>query len=156
MLRKILSLIIAIAIPLIGGFLVSRATRNAVLSFGELNKPPLSPPAAVFPIAWTILYILMGIGSYLVINKITNESARAWGVVLYIIQLGLNFGWSFVFFNMQKYIVAFMVLLLLWIAVFLMMKAYKKVSLLAFIITIPYIAWLTFAGYLNIGIALLN
>lgn len=156
MTRKIIILIIAIAIPLVGGFIVSSATGKAMMAFETMNKPPLSPPAWLFPIAWTILYIMMGIASFLIFNKVTYDPARVVGLTLYILQLGANFIWSFIFFNEAMYLAAFLVLLLLWVLVFCMMIQFRKVSMLAFVLIIPYIIWLTFAGYLNIGIAFLN
>lgn len=156
MLRKIIELIIAIAIPLLGGFLVSNFTRSAMLQFDTMSKPPLAPPSWLFPVAWTILYIFMGLGSFLMFRKNTKDSARVGGLVFYILQLIVNFSWSIVFFNMEQYLVAFLLLVLLWFLVYKMAQNYRKVSVFAFILTIPYLIWLTFAGYLNLGIALLN
>lgn len=156
-LRRILTLIIFIAIPIAVGLISSAMTRNSMMEFNSMNKPFLAPPAALFPIAWTILYVLMGLASYMVYtSKTTREFRRFIAMFLYGIQLFFNFLWSIIFFREAQYMVAFVWLVCLWIFVLLMMLTYRKISKAAFYLSIPYIAWLTFAGYLNISIALLN
>ncbi len=150
-----------IAVPLGGGFLISLLTRDAMGQFSALNQPPLAPPAWLFPVAWTILYALMGISSYLIYLKIRqgrkseNSSARI-ALIIYGAQLVFNFLWTPLFFNANLYWLAFVVLLIMWILeLALLIKAYK-ISRPAFWCLLPYIIWSTFAAYLNISIALLN
>lgn len=146
-------LLIAILIPLMVGGLSALLTMNSMENFEKINKPPLSPPAILFPIVWTILYILMGIASYLVaVSKKPNGLA----LILYGAQLVFNFFWSIIFFNMEAYLFAFIWLVVLWILIVLTTYYFSKASRLAAYLMIPYILWVTFAGYLNLAIYLLN
>ena len=118
-------------------------------------QPSLSPPAILFPVVWTILYALMGIGAARV--SLTPPSPeRSRGLNLFIIQLAVNFFWSLIFFNAQAYGFAFLWLILLWVLVLLMILAFRKVDPLAAWLQIPYLLWLTFAAYLSFGVWVLN
>lgn len=156
MFRKILELIIAILLPLLGGYIVSNITRDAILQFDAINKPPLTPPSWVFPMVWSVLYFFMGLGSFFVFVKNTKDNARVTGLILYILQLIVNFSWSFVFFVKGNYLMGFLMILLLWLIVYRMSKNYRLISPLAYILTIPYIIWLTYAAYINLGIVIMN
>lgn len=132
-------------------------TKDAMKEYRDfINKPFLSPPATVFPIAWTILYILMGIAAGLVYTSEGNDRNRSLGLTLHITQLILNFFWSIIFFNLKQYLTAFISLVILWLTVLSMITNYRKVNKTAFLLNIPYLAWLTFAAYLNLGICFLN
>lgn len=146
----------SIALPLLVGILASLLTRQSMEAFAALNQPPLSPPAIVFPIVWTFLYILMGIGFYLVVTSEGNEEDIHKAVIVYGLQLSVNFLWPTFFFNLQWYLFSFFWLLLLWILVLIMLVRFARVSQIAAYINIPYLIWLTFAAYLNLGIFLLN
>ena len=158
---RILQVIIAILIPLGGGLLISLLTRDAMGQFNSFKQPPLAPPAWLFPVAWTILYVLMGIASYLIYRQYnTRKKAEQATIkpilVLYIIQLVLNFSWTPIFFNLGQFWIAFIVLLAMWfIEIGILAKTYK-VSKLAFYCLVPYVIWTTFAAYLNSMIAILN
>ncbi len=158
---KVWRLAACIAVPLGGGFLISLLTRDAMGQFGSLNQPPLAPPAWLFPVAWTILYVLMGIASYLIYLKIRqggksdNSSARI-ALIMYGAQLVFNFLWTPLFFNANLYWLAFVVLLIMWILELVLLIKAHKISCPAFWCLLPYIIWSTFAAYLNISIALLN
>ncbi len=156
--KKILGIIIAIAIPLIIGGISAFLTKDNMSTFKTINKPPLSPPAWLFPIAWTILYILMGYASYLIYeNKsILNMENRDISIKLYIAQLIFNFFWSIIFFNMKSYVFAFIWLIVLWILILVLIKTSNKINKLTTYLLVPYLLWVTFAGYLNLGIAILN
>ena len=150
-------IILCIAVPLGGGFIISLLTSNAQETFGQFNQPPLAPPAWLFPVAWTILYILMGLASFFIYYFGTrNKEARKAGLILYGIQLVFKFLWSIVFFNLEQYYVAFAMLVVMWILIILTMVKAGKVSKLAVACLVPYLLWVTFAGYLNIMIAILN
>lgn len=123
---------------------------NAVIS-----QPPLSPPAIVFPIVWGILYALMGISAAR-IRLSPQTAAKKAGINLFIAQLIVNFFWSLIFFNAQAFGFALLWLILLWVLVFLMIRAFYKVDPLAALLQIPYLVWLTFAAYLNAGVWYLN
>ena len=118
-------------------------------------KPPLSPPGLVFPVVWTILYALMGIGAAR-IYQAPPSSNRSLGLNLFVTQLVVNFFWSPLFFNLQAYGFAFFWLLLLWALVFAMILQFRRVDPPAAKLQIPYLLWLTFAAYLNLGIWYLN
>lgn len=146
-------LLICIAIPLVVGGISAFLTRGNMQTFSTLNKPALSPPGWLFPIVWTILYILMGIASYLVlISKKTSTKA----LTLYSIQLVFNFFWSIIFFNFSLYLFAFVWLILLWILILKTTILFYQIEKAAGYLMIPYLLWVTFAGYLNWGIYLLN
>lgn len=158
---NVIKLIIAIAIPLAIGMLSSFITKDAMMSFNAMNKPPFAPPGILFPIAWTILYILMGISSYIIYaydaqNDTSSLNLKNKCLLLYAIQLIFNFFWSIIFFKFKLYIFAFVWLVILWILVFKLMKESKKISKVASYLSIPYLAWMAFASYLNIGIIILN
>lgn len=147
--------IICIAIPLGVGVLSALITNGAMEDFGNLNQPPLSPPGWLFPVVWTILYFLMGVSLFIVTGMPkTEEQTR--GILLFAVQLFFNFMWSIFFFNFQFYFFSFVWLVILWALIILMILSFKKISPIAAYINIPYLLWVTFAGYLNLGIALLN
>ena len=145
-----------IAIPLLVGGLSAFLTRDSMRVFTELNRPPLSPPGWLFPIVWTILYILMGVSSYLIIQSGAEEEAVNSALSVYVYQLIVNFLWSTFFFNFGWYLFSFIWLVLLWALVLIMIVKFYNISRLAGILQIPYLIWVTFAGYLNLGIWLLN
>ena len=146
----------SLALPLGIGVLASLLTRQSMEIFDAVNKPPLSPPGILFPIVWTILYILMGIGSYLVYHSNADSTDIQKALRVYGIQLVVNFLWPTFFFNFQWYLFSFLWLLMLWALVLIMIVQFAKVSKTAAWINIPYFIWLTFAAYLNLGRYILN
>lgn len=145
-----------IAVPLLVGGLSSFLTRSGMKRFMTLNQPPLSPPGWLFGVAWTVLYTLMGISFYLIIQSKADEAKINKVLAIYVYQLVVNFLWPTFFFNFGWYLFAFAWLVLLWILVFVMILRFYRVSKPAGLLQIPYLLWLTFAGYLNLGIWLLN
>lgn len=144
----------SIAIPLIVGAVSSFITNNAMEQFYKLNQPPLAPPSWAFPVVWTILYILMGISLYIVLQEDQegqNEARR-----IFYLQLGVNFLWTIFFFNFGWLLFSFFWLLLLWVLIIIMIRHFWKVSKWAGLLNIPLLLWVTFAGYLNIAIWWLN
>lgn len=138
------------------GLLAGLLTRNATEIYGQIAaQPPLAPPAWLFPVVWTILYALMGIGAGLVANQVTDES-RNRSLNLMVAQLIVNFFWPLLFFNAQAYGLALLWLLLLLLLVIWMTLEFRKVSPLAALLQIPYIIWLLFATYLNAAVWYLN
>lgn len=148
------ALVISLAIPLGVGGLSALLTMENMKIFGELNKPPLSPPALLFPIVWTLLYALMGIALYRVYMKGGSTATRAY--LLFGAQLFFNFLWSIIFFNLEWYGIAFVWLLVLLALIVATAIEFYRVDRAAGIMMIPYIVWVVFAGYLNLGIAVLN
>ena len=158
---KIWWVALCIAAPLGGGLLISLLTRNAMGQFGMLKQPVLAPPAWLFPVAWTILYVLMGVASYLLCattmkaKKSIHKMGMA-ALIIYSVQLLFNFIWTPIFFNAGLYWVAFAVLAVMWALEIALLILTFRVNRAAFWCFFPYILWTTFAGYLNISIALLN
>lgn len=148
------ALIICVAIPLVIGFVSSMLTRNAQEAFGRMAKPPLAPPSWVFPVAWSILYIVMGIACYLIYMS-TNPCKNA-ALMLYAIQLIMNFFWCIIFFRSGTYWLAAAWLLIMWLVILMLFLFVRHVSKGAFFLFIPLLVWCTFAMYLNVGVAILN
>ena len=147
--------LLCLAIPLGVGGLSALLTSGNMQIFEEINKPPLSPPGWLFPVVWTILYALMGVVLYIVVMaKDTKYNLPAY--ISFGVQLFFNFFWSIIFFNAKAYLFAFIWLILLWVAIIANIYFFYKVNKTAGKILIPYLIWVTFAGYLNFGIYLLN
>lgn len=146
-------LIICLAIPLAVGGLSAFLTRNSMENFESINKPILAPPGWLFPVVWTILFILMGIASYLVL---TSGKSNTSALAIYGIQLVFNFFWSIIFFNLEMYLFAFIWLVVLWLLILKTTILFYQISKPAGYLMIPYLLWVTFAGYLNLAIFFLN
>lgn len=122
-------------------------------NFAMLQKPTFAPPGFLFPVVWTILNVLMGIASYLVL---TSGKPTGNALIVYGIQLVFNFFWSILFFNLGLCMFAFLWLVLLWLLILLTTVLFYQILKPAGYLMIPYLLWVTFAGYLNLGICLLN
>ena len=148
-------LIISLAIPLAAGGL-GALLGGGMDTYASLKQPPLSPPGWVFPIVWSILYLLMGYASYRIYVSEADQEDKRKALTFYGIQLLLNFLWPVVFFGLQWYWAAFAVLLALWVMIYLTMHLFGVIDDTAENLLIPYLLWVTFAGYLNLGVALMN
>lgn len=153
--RKVL-LFVCIMIPITVGSIAALITRDSMEMFQMLRQPPFAPPAWLFPIAWTILYILMGISSYFIMIAETDKKKKEKAILLYEYQLAVNFLWPTFFFHFEWYLFSFFWLVLLWILVLLMILSFWKIDKRAAVLNLPYLLWLTFAGYLNLAIWWLN
>ena len=120
-----------------------------------IHRPPLSPPSIVFPIVWAILFALMGISAAR-IDLSPATDARQRGLLLFFVQLAFNFFWSIIFFNWQAFAFAFFWLAALWILLLGMIRNFRKADKLAARLQLPYLLWVTFAAYLNLGVWILN
>lgn len=148
-------LLIALAIPVaVGG--LSWLLSGGMGDYRTFNQPPLSPPGWVFPIVWTILYLLMGYSSYRIHTAGKPPALTQRALKLYGAQLALNFLWSIVFFGFEWYLAAFFVLVALWILILLTIREFSTIDETAGDLLIPYLLWVTFAGYLNFGVYFLN
>ena len=149
-------LLICIAIPLVSGSLSGLAIADNISTwYSTLNKPSFNPPNYLFGPVWSVLYILMGIGLYLILQ--TPKSAmRTKSIVLFTVQLILNLSWSFIFFNAQSPFAALIIIGLLWIAILMMMIYFHTLSPIASYLQIPYLLWVSFATVLNAAIWILN
>ncbi len=142
-------LIVSILIPLGLGALVGFLSGSSD-GYNGLVQPSFAPPGWLFPVVWSILYILMGVSDYLV-KKETGESTKT-----YKLQLVVNLLWSFFFFTFKWYLFSFFWIVLLIILVIKMIKEYLAISKTSAYLQIPYLLWITFAAILNFSIYLLN
>ena len=140
------------AVGALSGWLTREGTE---LYQSSIVQPPLSPPGIVFPIVWTILYALMGIGAARVYLS-PASGTRSQALLRYAVQLAFNFFWSIIFFNFQTFGLAFLWLAALWVLIVRMILSFRKADPLAAWLQLPYLLWVTFAGYLNLGVWLLN
>lgn len=147
---------ICIAIPLAVGGLSALITHDSMKSFEQLNQPSLSPPGWLFPAVWSVLYILMGLASYFVLNRGNGKKQIRVSLYLYTLQLIMNFFWSIIFFNLGWFLFAFVWLVVLLILIILTTVLFFRQTETAGYLMIPYILWVIFAGYLNFCIYLLN
>ena len=147
--------LIALAIPLAVGGLATLLA-GGMDAYKAINQPPLSPPAWLFPLVWTALYLLMGEASYRVYSSGQDPAQIRKALTAYGVQLGLNFLWPLVFFSGKMYLTAFIVLVALWVAIVVTMRRFMKLDEKAGDMIIPYLLWVSFAAYLNLGVFLLN
>ena len=143
--KLFIDILIPVAIGGIVGFII-----NPYIDYNSLVQPPLSPPSIVFPIVWTILYVLMGISYYLLKNPSKKEK------IIYFIQLGVNALWSVFFFIGKFYLFSFIWIVLLDVLVIFMIGIFYQNSKISGYLQIPYLIWILFATYLNLGIYILN
>jgi len=148
--------LISVLIPLGVGGLSALLTRGNMDIYKQVATPPLSPPSWLFPVVWTLLYILMGISSAQVYLDRTDNRSRHHGLLSYGVSLFMNFLWSIIFFNMRSFLFAFVWLLGMLLFILRTVYYYSKVDKSAAKLQIPYIIWVSFAGYLTLGVYLLN
>lgn len=151
------SYITSILTSLAVGGLSALATMNNMDIYSQLKTPPLAPPAILFPIVWTILYILMGISAAMIYNSSTASAPQKKSALYtYALSLFFNFFWSIFFFNFRWLFFAFIWLLILLFLIIRTIMKYYKINPLAAYLQIPYLLWVTFAAYLNFSIWWLN
>ncbi len=157
---KTKQLAICIALPLAAGALSSFLTKDDMIAFRAAQKPALYPPDFIFPIVWTVLFLLMGIASYRIIRTHKKYDTAIYrvriAIAYYVLQLAVNFLWPIVFFSYQAYWIAFAVLLVLVYLVLRTYHSFASIDRFAGYYLIPYLVWLTFAGYLNVAVAMMN
>lgn len=154
---KIRPYVISILISLSVGIISALVTRENMNIYEEVVTPPLSPPSFLFPIVWTLLYILMGISAAMIYtDNIAPKRLKDRAIYTYAASLFVNFFWSIIFFNMRAFLFSFLWLLLLLFLIISTILQYRKINATAAYLQIPYAVWVTFAGYLNLGIWLLN
>lgn len=142
----------SILIPVLVGGAIGLMTSSAI-DYNSLQKPPLAPPSIVFPIVWSILYILMGISYGILKSKgLTDKKID----LIYYMQLAVNAMWSIIFFLLKWRLFAFIWILLLDVLVILMITKFYKKDKTAGLLQIPYLLWVLFASYLNLAIYILN
>ncbi len=153
--KKFKMRIISWVIPLAVGGLATLLSGGTDL-YQTINQPPLSPPGWVFPIVWTVLYVLMGEAAYRVLTSGADKGQIKKALIAYGVQLFLNFLWPLFFFGGQMYLTAFLLLIALWIAILITARWFSQIDETAGDLLLPYLLWVTFAGYLNLGVFLLN
>jgi len=154
---NVFKVIIAIAVSELAGIIGSVFTMPAIPEwYASLIKPALAPPSWVFGPVWVSLFALMGVASFLVWQKGLEQSKVKIALSLFIVQLILNVAWSAVFFGLHDPGMAFVEIIILWIAIFAAIVAFAKVSKTAAFLLLPYLAWVSFASYLNFAIWSLN
>ena len=155
--KKIKPYVISIVIALGVGGLSALLTSGNMDIYSRIEQPPLAPPAILFPIVWTILYVLMGISAAMIYEEKDRKPDEVRNALtVYGISLFFNFFWSIIFFNMQAYLFAFIWLVVLWALILLTIIKYYRIKPIAAYLQIPYLLWVTFAGYLNFAIYILN
>lgn len=156
-LSKFKPYIVSCLIALTVGGISALATAGNMDIYSQINLPPFAPPTIVFPIGWTILYILMGISSaiiYTARNSPANDVRNS--LITYCIQLIINGIWSIIFFSLNAYLLSFVWLLVMLAAIIIMINFFARISKNAAYLQIPYVLWVIFAGYLNLMIYILN
>lgn len=152
---SIKKLLLCLGVPLAVGGLSALISGN-MAGYRELIRPPLSPPGWVFPVVWTVLYLLMGWASFRVSEANAPKDAKRQSLGIYGLQLLVNLLWSPVFFRLELRLAAFVILLVLWLLVCLTIHRFSAIDEKAGDLLLPYLLWITFAGYLNLGAYILN
>lgn len=150
--------VLSVAIALGVGSLAGYMTRDDMQIYSDIVVPVLAPPSAVFPIVWTILYTLMGIGAAMIWTDTApdKKEIRMRALVVYATSLVANFAWCFIFFSFREFGAALIWLFLLWLLILKTILDYARIRPLAAYLQIPYLLWVSFAGYLTASIWLLN
>ena len=163
--------IFSFALPLAVGGLAAWLTMGSMSQYAALVQPPLAPPSWLFPVVWTILFVLMGISAarIYIVGKQDRSGKKvrcgdnsdiggqaACALRVYLVQLILNMLWTPLFFTLNLRLAAFVLLVMLLITVIVMTCSFFKLDKVSGILMLPYIAWLLFAGYLNLGTYILN
>ena len=151
--KLIVSIIIPVAIGATAGFFTAAGVDSW---YQSINKPSWNPPSWIFAPVWTILYIMMGIALFLVWKSNNNEALKKRAMILFFVQLALNFFWSFIFFDQQQPGWALVEIIAMWVAILLTIFAFAKVNKIAAWLLVPYISWVSFASILNYTIWQLN
>ena len=152
--NKIKPYVISIAISSGVGLLSAFLIRNNTGIYEFINKPFLAPPSRLFPVVWSILFILMGVSSAIIYKS--DDPSKSEALCIYGFSLVVNFFWSIIFFNLQNYLCAFIWLILLLFLIIIMIFRFYKISHTAAYLQIPYVLWIVFAGYLTWMVYMLN
>ena len=154
MIKKFIPYIFSVALALgIGGF-SAFLTKDSMPIYSAINRPVFSPPSWIFPVVWTVLFVLMGIASASV--WCSNGRKLDPALLFYGAQLVFNFCWSLIFFNFRAYFAAFIWLLVLLVLIGITSVKFFRINKFAGVLMVPYFAWVCFAGYLNFMIWQLN
>lgn len=145
-------LIFCLLTPLLTGAISSILTRDAMKQYFLMNKPALSPPGWLFPIVWTLLYIMMGIAFYLVITSQADKTLVRNAVLFFLAQLVMNFFWSILFFTFSRYLFSFIWLMGMWAVIIITTVFFFRINRASGFMMLPLILWTSFAAYLNFAV----
>lgn len=149
-------LILCLAIPLAVGGLAALLSRGGMEDYKDMYKPLLAPPSWVFPVVWSILYLMMGYASYLVLTSGASPERTRRAMRIYYLQLAANFIWPLIFFGLEAFLAAFIWLIVLFALALVCALRFGYIDARAGKLFAPYLIWLFFAAYLNLGVYLLN
>lgn len=144
-------LLAALLIPLFVGVFSAYLTNEDMKLYGSFNHPVLAPPAWVFPIVWTILYVMMGVASYLVYMADAGRDEKNKALQFYAGQLAMNLFWSTLFFTYKRYLLSLIWLLIMWVMVMICAARFLRIRRAAGIMMGVLFLWTTFAAYLNLA-----
>ena len=154
---KILKLIASVGFCYVVAFFGSLVTLPSIATwYAGLNKPSFNPPNFIFGPVWTILYTLMGVALYLIWDKKKNNKSVDTAIKMFLLQLSLNFLWSLIFFGLHLPFAALLTIIALWLSIVYTILLFRKISNKAYLLLLPYIAWVSFALILNFFIVILN
>lgn len=148
---RIFALLTAILIPVLVGLFSAYLTRNDMAIYETMNRPALAPPGWVFPVAWTALYIMMGLASYFVFVSDADSETKRKSLTAYGIQLLMNFCWSVLFFTLSRYLLALIWLLGMWLVILISTIRFYRIHRPAGLMMTLLLLWITFAAYLNLS-----
>ena len=149
--------LISLFITLGIGIIASIFTRPEIKGwYINLSKPSFTPPNWLFPVAWTILYVLIATAAYMVWIRRDKSITYTRASMIYIVQLLLNFSWSIVFFGMHEIFAALVIIILLLVTIILNIAWFGRFSKTAAWLLVPYVVWVSYAGLLNLSIYILN
>jgi tryptophan-rich sensory protein len=155
--RTWLVLIICVGTCFLAAFIGSRFTASSVGTwYAQLVKPAYTPPNWVFGPVWSVLYLLMGVAAFLVWQSGPRESAVRIALAVFLVQLVVNVLWSAVFFGARTPLGGLAVIVMLWLAIVLTMVMFARASTAAALLLVPYLAWVSYASYLNLELYRLN
>lgn len=155
--KSIFIFVLFLALPLLAGKISALMAGDIAGSYAMLNQPPFSPPGEVFPLVWGVLFLLMGISSWLVYRKaLAQKQSPQYYLRPYAVQLILNICWSPLFFGLQAYWAGAVLALLLLIVVVAMIVRFNQISRPAAWLQVPYLLWSAFAVYISFGVAVLS
>lgn len=153
---RVFTLIAALLIPLLVGGFSAFLTAEDMKIYEAMNRPPLAPPGWVFPVAWTILYLLMGLASYYVYTSDADVERKRKALLFYAAQLIMNFFWSTLFFTYARYLISLLWLLIMWILILVCAIRFYRIHHAAGLAMVGLFLWTTFAAYLNFACLLMS
>ena len=154
--NKTFQLILCLFIPLLIGGIGGIATAGSIDGwYLHLNKPSFNPPNYLFGPVWTFLYLMMGVSFFMILQKPKDKYYKK-SVIVFCVQLFLNFWWSFLFFKFQMLGIALIEIVLIWLSILTMIIVFYKINRFAALLQIPYLLWVSFASVLNASIWWLN